>query len=1483
MVSTGLKDVGYDHINIDDGFFGGRNTSTGELIIHPTRFPNGLKVVADYIHSKGLKAGIYSDAGANTCGNMYNGDELSVNVGLYNYDQHDADFYFTDCGFDFIKVDFCGGDASQNTQNLALDPQERYTAISQAIAATGRTDVRLNVCRWDYPGTWVHDVAFSWRTTHDIYDGWASVKGIINENLYLSAYCYGGHYNDMDMLEVGRSMTAEEDKTHFGMWCIMSSPLLIGCDMTSINATTLALLKNEELIALNQDSLHLQAYVCQKQNDCYVMVKDIEQLRGNKRAFAVYNPNDEAKTVTVDFSAMDLAGTIQLRDCFNKVNAGTAEDSMQVTLPAHGTAIYVATAEQRLVRTMYEGETGYIGNYQELLNNQTYPSGIYENASKASGGRAATWLGNSADNYLEWRDVYCPAAGDYTLTFAYISGEDRTMTLSVNGVVTKELTSLNSGSWSDVAKRQVVVTLNEGLNTIRLSNATAWMPNIDYLKVEPFNPASVIGSAQTPPMGWNSWDCYASAVTEAQVRQNAEFMRDHLKDLGWDNVIIDIRWYTDDTGRWYNQSNPVFTYDQYGRYTPDTGRFPSAADGRGFKTFGDELHAMGLKWGIHIMRGVPKVAVQNKCPILGTSYTCDQIYKTDTLCTWLSDNYSIDCTKPGAQEYYNSIINMYAEWGIDFLKVDDLSRPYHDGEIWLIRNAIDQCGRDIVFSLSPGATPLEKAADCQEKANMWRMMDDFWDSWSDLYKEFELCANWNQYRQVGHYPDCDMLPLGRLELSNSSYNGNGRWTYFSEDEQKTMMTLWTIFKSPLFFSGDFTYNDDWTNSLIMNRDAIYVDQHSTDNRQISNNKAAVVWAADDPDSQTKYAAVFNISGSSNWLRYNESLYTSETISYLTDGYGVNVEVDVTGCSQLALVVDDSGNGNSYDHGDWINPRVVLSDNTEYELTSADVVRTYTNSYFNVVRWNTNVTNSGNMAVGGTTYAKGFSTDANAMVLFNLPANAVTFKGFGAIDDTGRTQSGSTSSIKFMVFGGDPTTRSACNPTTAIANSGIVSFSSQAAGVNMQADITGAEKLYLVIADAGDGKDYDHGDWINPRIVDKDGNETLITDLPYSVSVATWGYKINQEVDGNALKVNGTTYTNGIGANSDFIMTVTLPSGTEWKTFKSFVGIDDAVSGRNGATVEFLVYTTDPTSYSLDIPVPLTDIGFGTDQECVITDIWTGEVLGSFTNSNFVPNIPEHACGYYKIAPGHVEMSSDTDVTADYLVNPSFENDNRSGVFPTGWTTNYTLTETNVYTAAEKYFSAGSWGGTVGSAGVPADGTYVYQSWSSAWWTATTGDVYQPVTLPAGTYTLSAILECGGNECNFKLGAFSDSALTTAVGITTGSITQNRTGVIYTATFTLDQQQTVYLGVTASKTGAAPGDFSIFADNFRLIKKGETTVDYYSDINKDGAIDAADVVALVKILLDKDEDNCDLDAADVDKNGYHTISDVTTLVNFLMGR
>ncbi len=485
MVSKGLKGVGYQYINIDDGYFGGRDPETGHLLIHPTRFPNGLQGIVNHIHSKGLKAGIYSDAGRNTCGSMFNNDAIGKGVGMYEHDQMDADFFFKELGFDFIKVDFCGGSYYHNVDHLVLDERERYTAIAEAIRNTGRTDVHMNACRWAYPGTWINDVAFSWRTTGDINDSWNSIKGIIKENLYLSAYCYDGHYNDMDMLEVGRSMSQTEDKTHFGMWCIMSSPLLIGCDMTNIRSAALTLLKNKELIALNQDPLHLQAYVCQYTDGCYVLVKDIEELFGLKRAFAVYNPTDDEKTITVDFKAMDLGGTIALRDVFAKRDAGTAEGTLEVTLPAHGTAIYTATAEQRLERTLYEAEAAFIGNYQEITNNQALPSGTYDDgADYCSGGCKAGWLGNSTDNYIEWRNVHSFTGGRYKLTLHYVSGESRRATLTVNGEQSKSLTSLNSGGFDRVGKKSATIRLEAGVNTIRLTNATAWMPDIDCITLE---------------------------------------------------------------------------------------------------------------------------------------------------------------------------------------------------------------------------------------------------------------------------------------------------------------------------------------------------------------------------------------------------------------------------------------------------------------------------------------------------------------------------------------------------------------------------------------------------------------------------------------------------------------------------------------------------------------------------------------------------------------------------------------------------------------------------------------------------------------------------------------------------------------------------------------------------------------------------------------------------------------------------------------
>ena len=493
MVSKGLLSVGFDHINIDDGYFGGRDATDGHLLVHPTRFPNGLKPVADYIHSKGLKAGIYSDAGRNTCGSMFNGDVTGKGVGLYEHDQQDADFFFKDCGFDFIKVDFCGGSYYHNEDHLVLDEQQRYTAIAQAIRNTGRTDVRMNACRWAYLGTWIDGAAFSWRTTGDINSSWESVKSIIAENLYLSAYCSEGHYNDMDMLEVGRSLTTEEDKTHFGMWCMMNSPLLIGCDLTNIKAATLNLLKNKELIALNQDTLYQQAYVVKFVNDCYIIVKDVEQMNGNKRAFAVYNPTDANQTVQVGFSDLDLSGTVKLRDVFRKIDLGEFTDTYEVSVTKHGTRIYVAEAETRLERTRYEAEAGYNSVYQEIKNNQQEKTGTYDMASNCSGGYKAGWLGSRDANDLQWRNVYSFTGGEYKLTIGYISGENRNITVAVNGQKVKTV-SCNSGGWDRVGKKQVDIQLNKGVNTIRLSNSSNWMPDIDYIDLVPVATPDDIGA-----------------------------------------------------------------------------------------------------------------------------------------------------------------------------------------------------------------------------------------------------------------------------------------------------------------------------------------------------------------------------------------------------------------------------------------------------------------------------------------------------------------------------------------------------------------------------------------------------------------------------------------------------------------------------------------------------------------------------------------------------------------------------------------------------------------------------------------------------------------------------------------------------------------------------------------------------------------------------------------------------------------------------
>ena len=319
--------------------------------------------------------------------------------------------------------------------------------------------------------------------------------------------------------------------------------------------------------------------------------------------------------------------------------------------------------------------------------------------------------------------------------------------------------------------------------------------------------------------------------------------------------MVDIRWFVEnDKAGGYNQTDPIYVYDEYGRYTPALNRFPSAANGVGFKALADYVHGLGLKFGIHIMRGLPKIAAEKKLPVKGTNgITCDMIASNDSACTWLRDNYKVDYRKPGAQEYYNSIFDLYAQWGVDFVKVDDLSRPYHTAEIEMIRHAIDQCGRPIVLSISPGETPLNKMEHVKNHANMWRTVDDFWDNWSQLNYQFNVCAKWAPYIAPGTWPDADMLPLGKISIRGE--RGEERWTNFTTDEQYTMMNLWTIFKSPLMFGGDLPQNDEATNKLLTDPEVLYMHHYSANNRQLNRNDNRIVWAADDPANGDKFVAV----------------------------------------------------------------------------------------------------------------------------------------------------------------------------------------------------------------------------------------------------------------------------------------------------------------------------------------------------------------------------------------------------------------------------------------------------------------------------------------------------------------------------------------------------------------------------------------------------------------------------------------------------
>jgi alpha-galactosidase len=374
--------------------------------------------------------------------------------------------------------------------------------------------------------------------------------------------------------------------------------------------------------------------------------------------------------------------------------------------------------------------------------------------------------------------------------------------------------------------------------------------------------------AERPPMGWNSWNSFGVTVNEAQVKANADYLAKHLKRFGWEYVVVDLGWYLPpeiDTST-FKMKSPPQEMDAHGRLVPHPGKFPSAAGGRGFRPLADYVHGLGLKFGIHIMRGIPWQADEDGIGIAGTRLAARDVMDKADACEWYHGMYGVDTTKPGAREYYDSLVALYAEWGVDYVKADDMSSPYHEAEITALANALRRSSRPMVLSLSPGATPIEKAEHVKAHANLWRISPDFWDLWKLLDRQFELGRLWQPHAGPGHWPDADMLPLGKLRISPDDYVAEqmgltskqitNEYSRFTDPEKHTLVTLWSIFGSPLMMGGHLPENDALTLRLLTNEEVLAVDQESSGNREVLAEGPAVVWAAEAPDGGT-YVALFN--------------------------------------------------------------------------------------------------------------------------------------------------------------------------------------------------------------------------------------------------------------------------------------------------------------------------------------------------------------------------------------------------------------------------------------------------------------------------------------------------------------------------------------------------------------------------------------------------------------------------------------------------
>lgn len=527
--------------------------------------------------------------------------------------------------------------------------------------------------------------------------------------------------------------------------------------------------------------------------------------------------------------------------------------------------------------------------------------------------------------------------------------------------------------------------------------------------------------APTPPLGWNSWDCYGPTVVEDEVKANADYMAKYMKKAGWQYIVVDIRWYVgNDRSGGYNQDDPEYSMDEYGRFTPALNRFPSASGGKGFKPLADYVHKKGLKFGIHIMRGIPVVAVNRNTPVLGTDVRAQDIFSPDNQCSWLRDMYTVIASRKGAQEYYNSLFELYASWEVDFVKVDDLSGRID--EIEMVRKAIDNCGRPIVLSISPGGDRPESAEFLKNNVNMWRTSNDFWDNWPQLKNQFTILERWTGLGGKGYWPDGDMLPLGKIGLR--AERGEPRWTGFTRDEQYTLMTLFAIFRSPLMFGGDLPSNDEFTLSLITNKEVINVNQHSTNGRQLFREKDLIAWIADDPETGDKFLALFNASDQEP-IDESKALWESGQITHEDADQSVDADIDITGARKLFLVTtSDDVIGFSSHNCNWIEPQLI-GPGKKINLTDLKWVKASSGRG----RPSINQTSRGGMlTVNGKGYKNGIGANAVSIIEYDLPEGITRFQVMAGLHSgvprTPQAQSADQQSVmsnngKFLIFTVDP--------------------------------------------------------------------------------------------------------------------------------------------------------------------------------------------------------------------------------------------------------------------------------------------------------------------------------------------------------------------------------------------------------------------------------------------------------------------------------